>query len=204
MGNNRRDRKRRRENHRIAKLKNAEPKPGRLEMWKNNPLIYMIACAVVIAYPFFTIKYFETHTAQKLVVKYFLLPIFIVLVIVGPKFYMKHSSLKGKKQLSKFGNFVLMAVFILFSTGIFYWMCFSLIITTNKWFDSSETVIIQERVTLYFTNITKNGTLRHYIQITDPKTKEKIDLEVYRKYDVGEFFEKEMHYGAWGILYSTK
>jgi hypothetical protein len=29
-------------------------------------------------------------------------------------------------------------------------------------------------------------------------------LEVYRKYEIGEVFEKEMKYGAWGILYSTE
>lgn len=204
MGNNRRDRKRRRENHRIAKLKNAEPKSGRLERCKNNPLIYMIACAVVIAYPFFTIKYFESHTALKLAAKYFLLPIFIVLVIVGPKFYMKYMRLTGKKQLSKFGDFVSIAVLILLATGIFFWMSFSLIITTNKWFDSSEPERILERVSLYYSNVTKNGRLRHYIQFTDPKTDESIELEVYRKYEIGEMFDKEMNYGAWGILYSTK
>ncbi|MGV3612309.1 MAG: hypothetical protein ACO1N0_15220 [Fluviicola sp.] len=202
MGN-RKDRKRRREKHRIAKLKDAEPKPGRLERWKNNPLIYMITCSVVIAYPFFTIKYFESHTALELTAKYFLLPIFIVLVIVGPKFYMKHMR-TGKKKLSKFGDFVSMTVLILLATGIFSWMSFSLIIITNKWFDNSEKVTIQERVILYYTDVTKNGRLRHYIQFTDPKTGENIDLEVYRKFEIGEIFEKEMNYGAWGILYSTK
>ncbi len=199
----RKDREIRRRNHQKAKLKNAEPKPGRLERWKNNPIVYMVGCAIVIGYPFFTIRYFESHTAMKLTAKYFLLPIFIVLVIVGPKFYMKHLRSSGKNQLSKFGEFVLMSIMILLATGIFSWMSFSLIVTTNKWFDNSETVKIQEQVTRYYPYVTKKGRLRHYIEFTIPKNGERIELEVYRKYEIGEFFEKRMSYGAWGILYST-
>ncbi len=51
---------------------------------------------------------------------------------------------------------------------------------------------------------TKNGRLRHYINFENPKNQELINLEVYRKYEVGEIFEKEMKYGYWGILYSTE
>ena len=97
-----------------------------------------------------------------------------------------------------------MTVLILLATGIFSWTSFSLIITTNKWFDNSEPERILERVSLYYSNVTKNGRLRHYIQFTDPKTNESIELEVYRKYENGEMFDKEMNYGAWGILYFTK
>lgn len=203
MGN-RKERERKRQNHKKAKLKNAEPKPGRLERWTNNPMVYLVACAIVIGYPFFTIKYFESYTAMKLTAKYFLLPIFVVLIIVGPKFYMKHMRQTGKNQISKFGDFVLMSLMILLATGIFSWMSFSLIVTTNKWFSNSEAVQIEEPVTMYYTDLTKNGRLRHYIEITNPKNGEKIELEVYRKYELGEVFEKEMTYGAWGILYSTK
>jgi hypothetical protein len=208
MGNrkarNRKARNRKRQNHKNAKLKNAEPKPGRLERWKNNPLVFMVACAIVIGYPFFTIKYFESHTALKLAAKYFLLPIFIVLVIVGPKFYMKHMKPSGKRRSSKTEDYFSIGFLILLATGIFFWMSFSLIIITNKWFDNSETLLINEPVTRYYYDVTKHGRLRHYIEFINPNNGEKIDLEVYRKYEVGEFFEKRMSYGAWGILYSDK
>ncbi len=202
----RRDREIRRRNHQKAKLKNAEPKPGRLERWKNNPLVYMIACAIVIGYPFFTIRYFESYTAMKLVAKYFLLPIFGVLIMVGPTFYMKHLRQTGKNQISKFGDFFLMSFVILVATGIFSWMSFSIIITTNKWFDNSGTEKINEQVTRYYYDVSKRGLhrLRHFIEFRNPNTGETIELEVYRKYEVGEFFEKRMSYGAWGILYSTE
>ena len=90
------------------------------------------------------------------------------------------------------------------STLILFGITFSLIITTNKLFGNSENVKIIETVEKYEPYTTKNGRLRHYIDFRNPKTQETIHLEVYREYYVGEIFEKEMKYGAWGILYSTE
>lgn len=175
-----------------------------MEKWKYKYLCFIIICSIIIGYPFFTIKYFESHTALKIAAKYWLPPIFIVLLIIGPKFYIKKVKPLDNKPSSKFRDFFSIAFMIICATGLFFSISFSLIITTNKWFSKSETVKIKEPVTKYYTDITKNNRLRHYIEFTNPKTGKKISLEVYRKYETGEVFEKEMKYGAWGILYSTE
>jgi len=172
-------------------------------MKNGNPYALIIICAIIISYPFFTINYFESHTALKIAAKYLLLPIFIFLLVFGPKFYIKKLKPSGETD-SKSRDFFTIAFMIICATALFFSISFSLIITTNKWFSNSETVKIKEPVTKYYTDLTKNGRLRHYIKFRNPRTKEIIDLEVYRKYEVGEFFEKEMKYGFWGILYSNK
>ena len=179
-----------------------------MENWKYKVILFYIVCAFIIGYPFFAIDYFETHTAFKITAKYLLLPIFICLLIIAPKFYYrKVKPLDNNKPKTKFKekarDITSIVMMIICVTAIFFGIAFSLIITTNKFVGKSEIVKINERVAEYKTNITKNGRLRHYIDFKNPKTKEIISLEVYREYEVGEIFKKEMKYGAWGILYST-
>jgi hypothetical protein len=164
---------------------------------------------VIIGYPFFAIKYFETSTALKITAKFLLIPIIIILLIFGPKFYYKKvkpldSSIPKNKFKEKARDMISIFMMIICSTGVLFGIAFSLIITTNKIFGKSEIVKINEIVEKYEPYMTKNGRLRHYIDFRNPKTQESIHLEVYREYYVGEIFEKEMNYGAWGILYSTK
>ena len=175
-----------------------------MEKWKYKYLVFLAISSVIIGYPFFTIKYFESHTALKIAAKYLLVPVFITLLIVGPKFYFKKVKPLNKEPESKIKDFFSIAFMIVCATGLFFFMSFSLIITTNKLFNNSESVKIKTPVTKYYTDLTKNGRLRHYIEFTNPKNGKIIDLEVYRKYETGEVFEKEMEYGAWGILYSTE
>jgi hypothetical protein len=180
-----------------------------MENWKYKVILFYIVCAFIIGYPFFAIDYFETSTALRLNAKFLLLPIFISLLIIGPKFYYrKVKPLDNNKPKTKFKEkardiFSIIMITIC-ATGLFFGITFSLIITSNKFFGKSETVKIKERVKKYEPYITKNGRLRHYIDFRNPKTQKTIHLEVYREYYVGEIFEKEMKYGAWGILYSTE
>ncbi|MCG9792632.1 hypothetical protein [Flavobacterium algicola] len=180
-----------------------------MENWKYKVILFLIICALIISYPFFYIDYFEASTAQRITAKYFLVPIIICLLILLPTFYFKKvkpldndiPKTKIKERLRD-GISIFMMLFCL--TGIFFGIVFSLIITTNKLVGKSETVKIKEYVEEYKPNTTKNGRLRHYIKFENPKNQELINLEVYRKYEVGEIFEKEMKYGYWGILYSTE
>lgn len=180
-----------------------------MEKWKSNVWLIIIVCAVIIGYPFFTIKYFETSTALKITAKFLLLPIFVCLLIIGPKFYyIKVKPLDNNKPKTKLKekarDIISIIMMIISTTAIFFGIAFSLIITTNKFFGISENIKIKEAVEKYEPYITKNGRLRHYIDFRNPKTQNTIHLEVYREYYVGEIFEKEMKYGAWGILYSTE
>nr|WP_314867704.1 hypothetical protein [uncultured Flavobacterium sp.] len=180
-----------------------------MENWKYKIILFYIGCAFIIGYPFFAIDYFETYTAFQITAKYLLLPIFICLLTIVPKFYYKKvKPLDNNKSKTKFKEKARdvnsIAMMIICLTMIFFGIAFSLIITTNKFLGKSEIVKINEPVVEYETDITRNGRLRHYIIFQNPKTKELIHLEVYREYKVGEIFKKEMNYGAWGILYATK
>lgn len=181
----------------------------KMENWQYKTLLFLIICAFLIGYPFFAIDYFESGTAFIITVKYLLLPIFICLLIIVPKFYFrKVKPLDNNKPKTKFKekardiNSIIMMIICL--TMIFFGIAFSLIITTNKFCGKSEIVKINEPVLKYSPEITKNGRLRHHIDFKNPKTNEIISLEVYKEYKVGEVFKKEMEYGAWGILYSTE
>ena len=179
------------------------------ENWKYKVILFYAICAFIIGYPFFAIDYFETFTALKLTTKYFLLPIVICLLILLPSFYYKKvkpldNNIPKSKMKEKIRDVISIFMMLICLTGIFFGIVFSLTITTNKFVGKSETVEIKEYVEEYEPYTTKNGRLRHYIDFRNSKNQEIIHLEVYRKYEVGEIFEKEMKYGAWGILYSTE
>ncbi|WP_300663815.1 hypothetical protein [Fluviicola sp.] len=179
-----------------------------LKSWKSKVWLILITCAGIISYPFFTIKYFETATALLITAKFLLLSILVCLMIFGPKFYYKKvkpldKNIPKNKLKEKARDVISIAMIIICLSGVLFGMGFSFIITTNQFFGKSEVVQIKEPVKGY-SHSTKNGRLKHYIVFKNPKTQKTIELEVYRKYDVGEIFEKNMKCGAWGILYATK
>lgn len=179
------------------------------ERWKSKVILFYVICAFIIGYPFFAIDYFETATALRITSKFLLTPIVLCLLVFGPKFYYRKvkpldNNIPKNKFREKARDVISIIMMMICSTGIFFGIAFSLIITTNKFFGNSEIVKVKETVEKYEPYITKNGRLRHYIDFRNPKTQKIIHLEVYRNYYVGEIFEKEMIYGSWGILYSTK
>lgn len=173
--------------------------------WKNKVKIALLISAIIIAYPFFTISYFEIEAPRKMVTTYFLAPVLVLYLLLVPRFYFKKmkpldryqakSKMKGK--LRDIYSIIMM---IFCGVGISLGIFFSLIVTTNSF--HSYRVTIREVVLNYEPYTTRHGRLRHYIDIINPRTKNKIHLEVYREYQIGELFEKEMNYGVWGILYS--
>ena len=177
--------------------------------WKIKVIVFYIFAGFIIAYPFFSIKYFETFVALKMTLKFFLTPIVIFLLFFGPKFYYKKikpldkaiPKSKSKEKVRDTFSIIMATIFI---TMIFCGIAFSLIITTNKFLGKSKIVKVREPVKKYELYITKYGRLRHYIDFKNPRTNNTIHLEVYRRYNVGETFEKEMNYGFWGILYSSE
>lgn len=173
--------------------------------WKNKVKIGLLISAIIIAYPFFTISYFEIEAPRKMVTTYFLAPVLVLFIILVPRFYFKKvkhldfyqakSKMKGKLR-----DIYSVIMMILCGVGISIGILFSVIVTTNS-FHSSR-IKIREVVLNYEPYTTRHGRLRHYIDIINPKTKNKIHLEVYREYQIGELFEKEMYDGVWGIIYS--
>lgn len=179
-----------------------------MERWKYRILLAIIALAIIIYYPFFTIKYFETQKALIIVWRYFSFPIFVILSILCPLLYFKKVKPLDKAVLSKrkekARDIVSIGLMIIVATFVCFGCAFSLIIATNKWFDKSNSVLVKTRVIRYHPDITKHGKLNHFIDFVNPETKDTIvNFNVYRSYKAGEIFEKELHSGAWGILYAT-
>jgi hypothetical protein len=90
------------------------------------------------------------------------------------------------------------------SNMILYGLTFSIIVTTNCIFDNKKIIQVSEPVLNYYSDLTKNGRLRHYITIKSPSKDKIIDLEVDKTYQEGEIFRKKMKIGNWGILYSEE
>ena len=105
-----------------------------MEKWKSNVWLIIIVCSVIIGYPFFAIKYFETLTAFKITVNFFLIPIIILLLVFGPKFYYKSvkpldKDIPKNKFKEKARDVFSIFMMIICSTGILFGIAFSLIIT---------------------------------------------------------------------------
>jgi len=124
-----------------------------------------------------------------------------------PFFYFKTVKPLDKEVISKrkekARDIVSIIFMVITTTFISLGTTFSLIITTNKWFGNSEVVLIKKPVIGYSSNVTKHGRLTHYIDFLNPKSHDTINnFEVFKRYETGDIFEKEMSYGAWGILYA--
>nr|WP_322623333.1 hypothetical protein [uncultured Flavobacterium sp.] len=167
-------------------------------------VLFIVVSAVIIGYPFFTIRYFETFTALSLASKYFVVPVTLILIIFSPAFYFKKIKPLDIEKPSKTKDYFSIIMMIFLLSLITLGVGFSAIITTNKWFGAKEQIIIKQPVIRYSESTTRNGRIRHYIDFEDPKTHDTVrQLEVYRNYNEGEIFEKKMYYGAWGILYAS-
>lgn len=179
-----------------------------LSSFKKWTIVYFLICSVIGWYPFFAIKYFETHKALVTTTKYFLPVIAVVAIYVVTKFYFKHlkqlnANHKFKSQTQeKWADFFNCFLITLVVVATFFAMTFSTIITTNA-LGNSNSIALKETVQDYYTSTDKYGKTRLYIKFLNPVDKEEVTLEVYRQYNIGDTFEKEMKIGRWGILYST-
>jgi len=171
-------------------------------------VIYFVICSIIGWYPFFSIKYFETHKALVTATKYFLPIITLVAIPVVTKFYFKHlkqlnANYKFKSLIKeKWADFTNCFLITLVVVATFFAMTFSTIITTNAYTGGSVSILLHENVQDHYTSTDKYGKTRRYIKFLNPVDKKVITLEVYRQYNVGDTFEKEMKIGRWGILYS--
>ena len=187
-----------------------------MEKWQYKIFLIFIICAIVIMYPFMEIKYFEIYTPNAIALKYFTPFTAVLTIIFGPLFYFKkvmpidHVLKKKKKngtiskRKEKARNFFSIFMMIAVSNMILYGLTFSIIVTTNSIFDNKKIIQVSEPVLNYYSDLTKNGRLRHYISIKSPSKDKIIDLEVDKTYQEGEIFRKKMKIGNWGILYSEE
>jgi len=173
---------------------------------KTKSVLIILGIAIFIAFPFFNIKYFEIGTTLKIIYNYLLIPTtlvsFLGMTICYFKFLKKYNpptNSKAKKIAQDFFNIFLGGI----SIGlVLFGIILSTIITTNAYLGTSKDINIDEEVLNYISGKTKYGRTTHQIEFINPNDGKKIRLEVYKKYNIGDTFKKDMKIGYWNQLYS--
>jgi hypothetical protein len=87
-------------------------------------------------------------------------------------------------------------------SAILVGMTVSTIVTTNAYCGQSKNILVVGTVVDYSESTTKWGKLRYRVKFISNYDKKLKDIEVYRPYEIGEVFKKDMKIGIWGQLYS--
>lgn len=165
-------------------------------------------CILTIVLSYTSFDFIEVDTAVSWTMKYFALPILIVMTPSCYFIYLKFIRPHEKKEYKSKVWMHLRTVFRIFiltlaMTGIFIGTTLSMIILTNAYIGDSTTINLNAKIVDYYT-LTSKGRTRHYIKIKDQQLDRIIDLKVLGPYQVGQTFNKTMQIGKWGLLYSEK
>lgn len=160
-------------------------------------LLISVFVIFLIAYPFFTISYFQTDKLISFYIKFICIPITFVLPFIIFKnkkiFFLNLNNLIQKS--------LLVLIFILFSNLIISLLFVSITTIVNCNIGSSEEIYINSKILKTKSSYTKNGKIRHYISFYNEKAGYVEDLEVYGKYQKGDNFNKKMKIGSLGLIY---
>jgi hypothetical protein len=157
----------------------------------------------------FSFDFIELETTQIWALKYFCLPIFIVMVSCNYYIYFQFEQKYYENQVFKSKTRILLKrIITIFAysfilTVLFTITTFSSIILTNKYFGDNKTVVINAKIIDSYSTSSKIGKTYHII-IKDQKINRLVDLKVDKKYQIGIRFNKTMKIGKWGLLYSEK
>lgn len=160
----------------------------------------LISAVVIflIAYPYFTISYFQTDKLISFYLKFIIIPISFVLFFIIYKnkttFFLNLNNLIQKS--------ILVLIFILFSNVVISLLFVSIATIVNCNIGSSEEIHINSKILKSNNSYTKNGKLRHYISFYNENVGYVEDLEVYENYQKGDNFNIKMKIGSLGLLYS--
>jgi len=160
---------------------------------------------LTIVLPATSFDFIEVEPAIGWTMKYFALPIIIVMIpscyFIYFQFIIQHERKKYKSKV--WSN--LRAIFRIFIltialTGILIGTTLSTIILTNALWDDSKEINLNETIVNYYSTISK-GRTKHYIKVHVTQVDRIVKFEVYKPYKIGERFAKTMHIGKWGLLY---
>jgi hypothetical protein len=165
-------------------------------------------CTLTGIIAFTSFDFMEVDTASNWTMKYFALPILIVMTPICYYSYLTFLRQHEKKEYKSKIWTQLRTIFRIFiltlaMTGIFFATTLSLIILTNAYFGDSKTIKINAKIVDYYT-MKSRGRTGHYIKIKDQQLDRIIDLKVQGPYQIGQTFNKTMQIGKWGLLYSKK
>ena len=177
---------------------------------KFQAIFYVIIglCILTIVLSFTLFDFIEVDTATSWTMKYFALPILLVMIpscyFIYSKFIRQHETKEYKSKMwTRLRTIFRIFILTLAMTGIFIGTSLSLIILTNAYVGDSKTINLNAKIVDYYT-MTSKGRTRHYIKIQDQQLDRLIDLKVQGQYQVGQTFNKTMQVGKWGLLYSEK
>lgn len=165
-------------------------------------------CILTIVLSFTSFDFIEVDTAVSWTMKYFALPILIVMTPSWYFIYLKvirqHETKEYKSKIwTQLRTIFRVFILTLAMTGIFIGTTLSIIILTNAYIGDSKTINLNAKIVDYYT-LTSKGQTKHYIKIQDQQLDRIIDLKVQGPYQVGQTFNKTMQIGKWGLLYSEK
>jgi hypothetical protein len=173
-------------------------------------VLYVIIglCILTSAIAFTSFDFMEVNIASNWTMKYFALPI---LIVMTPTCYYSYLTFLRQHEKKEYKSKVwtrLRTIFRIFiltlaMTGIFFATTLSLIILTNAYLGDSKTININATIVDYYI-MKSRGRTRHYIKIQDQQLDRIIELKVQGPYKVGEVFNKTMQIGKWGLIYSEK
>ena len=165
-------------------------------------------CILTIILSLTSFDFIEIDTATNWTMKYFALPILIVMTpscyFIYLKFIRQYETKEYKsKTWTQLRTIFRIFILTLAITGIFIGTTLSIIILTNKHIGYSKTIILNAKIVDYYT-LRSKGRTTHYIKIQDQQLDRIIDLKVQGSYQVGQTFNKTMQIGKWGLIYSEK
>lgn len=165
-------------------------------------------CILTMVLSFTSFDFIEVDTAVSWTMKYFALPILIIMTpscyFIYLRFIRQHETKEYKsKTWTQLRTIFRIFILTLAMTGIFIGTTLSIIILTNAYIGDSRTINLNAKIVDYYT-LTSKGRTRHYIKIQAQQLDRIIDLKVQEPYQVGQTFNKTMQIGKWGLLYSEK
>ena len=177
---------------------------------KFQAIFYVIIglCILTIVLSFTSFDFIEVDTATSWTMKYFALPILMVMTpscyLIYLKFIRQHETKEYKLKIwTQLRTIFRIFILTLAMTGIFIGTTLSIIILTNAYVGDSKIINLNAKIVDYYTMTSKRRT-RHYIKIQDQQLDRIIELKVQGQYQVGQTFNKTMLVGKWGLLYSEK
>lgn len=165
------------------------------------------ACILTIITSFSLFDFIEVDTATNWTMRYFALPILIVMTPTCYYIYLRflrHYEIKEYESefWTKARNIFRIFTLTIGMSLILVVTTLSIIILTNAYVGDSKTITLDATIVDYYSRKSK-GRTRHYIKIEDKQLKRIVELKVDKPYQAGEAFSRTIKIGYWGLLYSN-
>ncbi len=165
-------------------------------------------CILTMIFAFTLFDFIEIDTATGWTIKYFALPILLILTPICTLIYLKFIKQKEAKEYKSKIATNLRTVFRIITltiamTIIFVPTTLSLIILSNAFLGDSKQITLNATIIDYY-QTENRGKTSYYIKIQDGQLNKTIKLSVNKPYKVGQTFNKAMLIGHWGLLYSKR